>query len=286
MKDTNKFPQKNSHKVNVKNFPLSEGFEWAIQDSKDRQHLTSGMKELDRILGGDGFETKMVYEVYGPLGAGKSNLLFQLICTALLPTSQGGLGAGTVFIDTERTFSLTRVQQIARRLKVNLEKPEQKIIRSAPPTSDMLIYLCERQLERLGREVGARLFCLDSLATHFRSEYGPGQIPARHQKAGRVVQALRHVARSTNGVVIMTNQTTMRSDVISQDRSWKYSLGNVVGHAIPIRLRARVKNSVTGLREITVEKALDLPAEKCEVYLGPLGFTDTPQKTLRMSDMF
>jgi len=84
-----------------------------IQQFEDRQHLTSGTQGLDEILGGKGFESQKVYELYGPEGAGKSTLLHQLICTASLPTTNGGLGAGSIYIDTEGTFSIRKVQQIA-----------------------------------------------------------------------------------------------------------------------------------------------------------------------------
>ncbi len=252
-----------------------------IQAFEERTFLTSGVDGVDRILGGRGFETRKVYEVYGPPGAGKSNLLFQLICTALLTPGRGGLNSGAIFIDTEQTFALARVQRIAERFGIHPELIPRRVFRSAPPTSAILIYLCERQLPKIAHEFGARLICLDSIATHFRSEYGPAQndLPKRQQRLNLVLHALKRVAQTANAVVVMTNQTTTKPQLISKQRRWKHTLGHIAGHEVHVRLSLHTKNDRTGLREFAGEKSLELPVRACNAYLDPFGLTDKPQRT-------
>lgn len=249
-----------------------------IQQFNKREFLTTGTEGLDKILGGKGFETQKVYEIYGPEGTGKSNLLHQLACTAFLPPDQGGLGAGTIYIDTEGTFSIKRIQQLAPRFGIDSNEITRNIIKSAPPTSDVLLFLCETQLETMAHQTGARLFCLDSIATHFRSEYGAERqmFPERQQKANKVIHALKRVAQQMNGVAILTNQVT--ANVTGMGRAWKHSMGNVVGHESQVRIMVRIKNSASGLRIFKVEKALDLAPEECEIFLGHDGLRDEKAK--------
>ena len=262
-------------------YPWEAGEE-LLEEYQHRQYLTSGTKALDRIFRGRGFEAGKVYEVYGPPGAGKTNLLFQLICTAFVPPAQGGLGAGTVFIDTEDTFSLPRVLEIARRFGIDPQELRQRIRRTVPPTSDFLIYVCETQVEQMMAEVKARFLCLDSLASLLRAEYGTAKdrLPERQVKIDLVLSALRRLAQVAKAVVLLTNQTTVRPNVISSQDATTHALGHVAGHGVPVRLKMRMLKSITGMCEIKVEKSFDLPPGTCKLYLGAEGFTDHPSKKL------
>ncbi|MFX1296438.1 MAG: ATPase domain-containing protein [Promethearchaeota archaeon] len=250
-----------------------------IRQFEKREFLTSGTNGLDNLLGGKGFETQKVYEIYGPEGTGKSNLLHQLICTAYLPPDEGGLGAGAIYIDTEGTFSIKRVQELAQRFGIDTNEITRNIIKAAPPTSDVLLFLCETQLEKIAHQTGARLFCLDSIATHFRAEYGSArqELPERQQKANKVIHALKRVAQQTNGVAILTNQVT--ANVSGIGSPYKHAMGNIVGHESQVRLRIAVKSKAEGLRKIEVEKALDLPPESCIIKITSEGFVDLEDKT-------
>lgn len=240
-----------------------------------RQYLTTGTKGLDEILGGCGFETQKVYEVYGPEGTGKSTLVHQIICTAFLPPDQGGLGAGTIFIDTEGTFSIKRIREFAVRFGIDPDEISKNIIRANPPTSDTMLFIAEQQLEKMANQFGARLFCLDSIATHFRTEYGSERqaLPERQQKANRIIHALKRVVVATNGVAILTNQVT--ANVTGMGLPWTHSMGNVVGHESQVRIRVR---KVTDGREFKIEKALDLPPKSCILTMTDLGLVDSEKK--------
>ena len=249
-----------------------------IHQFQERQYVTSGTRGLDRILGGTGFETQNVYEIYGPEGAGKSTLLHQLVCTACLSQEKGGLGAGTIYIDTERSFSIRKVEQIARRFGIDPVEIRRKIIRIAPPISDVLVYFCENLLGRVAEENGARLFLLDSLATQFRAEYGTDSttMPERQKKADRVIKALMLRAQLANGVAIYTNQVTVDSTGYGKPKP--HAMGLLVGHAAMIRLKVQRKPTRPNERVFRIEKGVDLSEESCLLDITPEGFVDTAKK--------
>jgi len=249
-----------------------------IDQFKRREYLTTGTDGLDSILGGKGFETQKVYEIYGPEGTGKSNLLHQLVCTAYLPPNEGGLGAGTIYMDTEGTFSIKRIQQLAPRFGIDPEEITRNVIKAAPPTSDVLLFLCEAQLESMAAQTGARLFCLDSIATHFRAEFGAERqmMPERQQRASKVIHALKRVAQAANGVAILTNQVT--ANVTGMGKPWAHSMGLLVGHESQVRIMVRTKSTAEGLRLFEIEKALDLPPANCILKITDEGFIDPDAK--------
>jgi len=244
-----------------------------------REYLTTSCKDLDGILYvGKGFQTQKLYEIYGPEGTGKSTLLHQLVCTAYLPPDKGGLGSSAIYIDTEGSFSVQKIEEIAPRFGIDPAEITRSIIKSSPPTSDVLLYLCETELEKIASETGARLFCLDSLATHFRSEYGTERqcIPERQQRANKVLHALKRVAAARNGVAIYTNQVT--GNVTGIGRPWQHSMGFVVGHEAHVRIRVSIKSTGDALRLFAIEKALDLPPKECILQIDEHGLSDIEVK--------
>jgi len=246
-----------------------------IQQYSTRQYLTTGIRTLDHILYDDrGLSTQLIYELYGPGGGGKADLLHQLVCTASLPPKRGGLGVGAVYIDTEGKFSLEKIREIAQRFRIDYERLKQKILRFAPGKTDVLLHFCKVQLVPRARERGIRLFCLDNLASLFHAEYdGWGKTtPERQQKLNQVIGALRRAAEQLNGIAIYTNQINMRGEP---------ALGTATKHETNVRMLVDIKDAVKGLRVIKIEKALDLPPLETVVKLGPQGFRDLRKRVKR-----
>ena len=175
-------------------------------EAEARAYLTTGTQGLNQLLGGTGFQSGRVYQIYGAEGVGKTILLHQLICTAMMPSSQGGLDTQTLYIDTNGSFSSDYLTQLAPRFGLTEESVHLHCYRFSPPTSDVLLFHCER-LERLTQQHGIRFICLDALPVHFLSEYSytAERYALRQQVAYRVVQALRRVAQRVNGVVVFVN---------------------------------------------------------------------------------
>lgn len=231
-------------------------------------YLTTSIEVLDHLLGGKGFETGKVYEIYGPEGTGKSNLLHQLVCTAFMSKDEGGLGAGTIYIDTGGTFSIRRIHRFAIRLGIDPNEITRSVLRAAPPTSDDLLSICENQLGEKAVEFGARLFCLDSLAILFGAEYDVfrQQYPIWRPKAERIIEALRRTCQLVNRVGLVTNSV------------WQRNI------KLPDRLRMEVKPYRDGLRLIAIEDNEGNPTDYCFAYITDNGFIDlepAEHKTLR-----
>src|ERR687883_777829 len=85
----------------------------ALEKRRSMLRCSTGSGALDDLLLG-GIETQAVTEFYGEFGSGKSQICHTLCTTARQPVESGGLGANTIYIDTEGTFRPERVQEIAR----------------------------------------------------------------------------------------------------------------------------------------------------------------------------
>ncbi|KPI89848.1 putative Recombinase Rad51 [Leptomonas seymouri] len=89
-----------------------------LTEAKERQlrgqptHATTFSRELDTLLGG-GVPVGGVTEVSGPPGVGKTQLLMQLAVSCASPVEFGGLGGTCLFVDTEGSFVVERLEQMA-----------------------------------------------------------------------------------------------------------------------------------------------------------------------------
>ncbi len=241
-----------------------------LQEFGKRTRLTSGTKALDALLGGKGFETQRVYEIYGPEGAGKSTLLHQLVCTAALPPEKGGLGAPSLYIDADGGFSMERLQQIAAHF--SLDPRQIHVLRATPPTTELLRYLCEVEVRKVIQKVEARLICLDTISSLFRAEYGPDLSSFRERDftVSRIIHNLKQVVREVNGIFIFANQIEANPSLCAVF-PWQH-WGGLGFQNTDVRIRMR--NGSNGAREFKVDKALDLRPAECTLRLGDGGFAD------------
>ncbi len=245
-----------------------------LKQFNNRIFLKTGQPVLDTLLGG-GFETQKVYELYGPEGSGKSSLLHQIMCISKLPVSKGGLASpATVFLDCEGSMSINRIQIMAPFWGVTPEEVIKSTARTEPPTSDSLVFMCEANLPKIMDQTGAKLIFLDSIATHFRSEYGDSRqlFPERQQKANRVLHALKRMAVNYNALVIITNQVTGNVDAQNKySKKYSHSMGYTIGHESQVRI---LIEPVGEFRRIKVEKAVDLPNDYCHLIMTEFGLLD------------
>ncbi|KAJ3306660.1 recombinase rad51, partial [Gonapodya sp. JEL0774] len=77
--------------------------------------LTTGSKELDKLLGGQGIETGSITEIFGEFRTGKTQICHTLAVTCQLPSSMGGGEGRCLYIDTEGTFRPERLLAVAQR---------------------------------------------------------------------------------------------------------------------------------------------------------------------------
>jgi DNA repair protein RadA len=211
---------------------------------KTVQRLTTGSRMLDELLKGDnesqsgGIESQSITEFYGEFGSGKSQICHQLCVNVQLPLERGGLGGAALYIDTENTFRTERIFQMAKHLGLDPEEAIKNIIFAEAYTSDHQMFLLENA-DKIIKENGVRLIIVDSLTSHFRSEYlGREMLAERQQKLNKHMHRLIRLARAFNAVAVVTNQVMSKPDVFFGDAIHPVG-GHIVAHTSHTRIFLR-----------------------------------------------
>ncbi len=199
--------------------------------------LTTGSKQMDELLGG-GLETQTITEFYGEYGSGKSQLCHQLCVNVQLPNELGGLDGGALYLDTENTFRTERIVQMAQQRGLDPEEVTKNIIYAEAYTSEHQMFLLENA-DKAIKENRVRLIIVDSLTSHFRSEYlGREMLAERQQKLNKHMHKLIRLARAFNAVAVVTNQVMAKPDVFFGEAIHPIG-GHIVAHTSHTRVFLR-----------------------------------------------
>jgi DNA repair protein RadA len=199
--------------------------------------LATGSKTVDELLAG-GLETQTITEFYGEYGSGKSQVCHQLCVNVQLPPERGGLGGGALYIDTENTFRTERIVQMAQHLGLDPEDVVKNIIFAEAYTSDHQMFLLDNA-DKVVKENNIRLIIVDSVTSHFRSEYlGREMLAERQQKINKHLHRLIRLARAFNAVAVITNQVMAKPDVFFGNTVHPIG-GHIVAHTSHTRLFLR-----------------------------------------------
>ncbi|MEM1508547.1 MAG: DNA repair and recombination protein RadA [Thermofilaceae archaeon] len=192
-----------------------------------RETLTTGVKAIDELLG-SGLKIWDIYEFAGEFGSGKTQLCHQLSVTVQLSPERGGLGGKAIYIDTEGTFSPSRIEMIAERFNVEDSLNNLYVLR--PFNVDDLEEAVIEELPVFLRE-GIRLILVDSVIALYRAEFkGREMLAMRQQRINYLLDWLKRYARRYGSIVVITNQ------VLSQPVPWGVAVkipagGNIIAHA-------------------------------------------------------
>lgn len=226
--------------IRIARSSLTVSFIRADELLKMRQNvlrLTTGSKTMNELIGG-GIETQTITEFYGEYGSGKSQMCHQLCVNVQLPTEKGGLNTGALYIDTENTFRTERIVQMAQHLGLVPEEVAKNIIVAEAFTSDHQMFLLDNA-DKIIKENGIRLIIIDSLTSHFRSEYlGRAMLAERQQKLNKHMHKLIRLARAFNAAAVVTNQVMAKPDVFFGDAIHPIG-GHIVAHTSHTRLYLR-----------------------------------------------
>jgi DNA repair protein RadA len=241
------------------------------------QRLTLGSQNLNKLLGG-GIETQAITEFVGEFGSGKSQLCMKLSITAQLPQKDGGLEGKVLFIDTEGTFSAERVYQIAQAMQVQPEKILEGIFCARVYNSDHQV-LAVDQAFRLCEEEKVKLLVVDSVLSHFRSEYiGRETLAERQQKLNSHLHKLTRLAQAVNLAVIVTNQVQANPQAFFGDPT-RPAGGHILAHASTHRIM--LKKASGGLRSARVIDSPYLPDSETYFQITEKGVEDATPKSRR-----
>ncbi len=208
-----------------------------LERRKRLGRISTSAKSLDELLGG-GVETQAITEFSGEFGTGKTQLAHQIAVNVQMPVAQGGLGGEVVYIDTESTFRPERIVDMAKGAGLDPAAALQRIHVARAYNSNHQMLLVQRAQE-LAREKPIRLLVVDSLTSHFRSEYmGRAELAPRQQQLNRHLHELLRFADMYNAAIVVTNQVSARPDILFGDPTRPIG-GNIVAHAATYRVYLR-----------------------------------------------
>jgi DNA repair protein RadA len=206
------------------------------------RRLTTGSKAVDGLIGG-GLESQTITEFYGEYGVGKSILCHQLAINVQLPVDRGGLDGGALYLDTEQTFRPEWIVRMANTAGLEPTDVAQRIIYSEAYNSDHQILLLEKA-DQIIKDNNIRVIIIDSLTSHFRSEYiGREMLAERQQRLNNHMHRLIRLARGFNAVAVVTNQVMAKPD-----QFFANSVDAVGGHIVAHTSHTRVflRRAATG----------------------------------------
>ncbi|RLE59003.1 MAG: DNA repair and recombination protein RadA [Thermoprotei archaeon] len=204
---------------------------------KSMEKISTGCKALDNLLLG-GIETGSITEFIGEYGAGKTQICHQLSVMVQLPRELGGLEAKAIYLDTEGTFRPERIVQIAKYRGLDPDRALDNILYGRVYNTDHQI-LMVRNLFSIVKKENVKLVIVDSLISHFRSEYpGRENLAMRQQLLNSHVHDLLKLAMLHKVAVVVTNQVVSSPDVFFGN-PLKPAGGNVVAHGCTYRIWIR-----------------------------------------------
>lgn len=161
--------------------------------------LPSGISLLDRILNG-GLFTGFFTHVYGEAAAGKTTLALQFVNAAFR------LDYGTIYINTETSFPLERLEQITNHSYNDLET---KVKILAPRGFNEQGALID-DLELYIRD-DVKLVIIDTLTKYYRLELEDKTTNySNHRELNRQAGTLKGLARKHEVAVLVLNQVRAR----------------------------------------------------------------------------
>ncbi|MCK5458732.1 MAG: DNA repair and recombination protein RadA, partial [Thermoplasmatales archaeon] len=201
-------------------------------------HVTTGSNNFNELLGGSGFESQAIVELFGEFGSGKTQIAHQMCVNVQLEKEKGGLESHVIYIDTENTFRPERIKQMAEAYELDADEVLNKIHVARAYNSSHQMLLVDKAKE-LSKEFPVRLLVVDSLTSHFRAEFvGRGALADRQQKLNKHMHALLRWGDLYNGVVVVTNQVSSKPDAFFGDPTRPIG-GHIVGHTATFRLYLR-----------------------------------------------
>ena len=225
-----------------------------VELRKNVRRLTTGCSSLDNLLDG-GIETQSLTEFYGEFGTGKSQICHQLCVTVQLPEVQGGLDGRVLYVDTEATFRTERVMQIAPRFGIDPEEALKGVVYAEAYTSNHQMVLLENADEVI-KENNVRLIIIDSVMSHFRSEYlGREMLANRQQQLNKHLHKLMRLVRGFNTAAVITNQVLASPDAFFT-KSVSPTGGHILGHMSHSRISLRKGRSNVRIAKLTASPSL------------------------------
>jgi DNA repair protein RadA len=211
----------------------------------------------NEISGKGGIETTSIVEFFGEYGSGKTQICFQLAVNATMPEKDGGLDGDVMVIDTENTFRPRRIDDMAKAHGLDIKETSDRIHVAKAFNAAHQILLVEKKAPELAEKFPIRLVIVDSLVSHFRSEYiGRGNLADRQNLLNTHMHDLLRFAYLHNAAVAVTNQVLTNPALPPFMDPTRPVGGHIVGHASTYRVYLR-----KGKPGKTTAKMIDSPED-------------------------
>ncbi len=244
-----------------------------LDEQRSKLYLSTGSQSFDEILGG-GIPTGSITEIAGEFSSGKSQICFQLCINTIMTEEFGGLNGKVFFVDTEGTFSPKRVLQIANYNRAGMDPHDilKNIFVARSYNADHQIQIVN-EADALLKKENVRLIIIDSIASHFRSEYhGKEQLIERQQKIMAHAEKLQRYADSYDLAIITTNQVLASFDNFLVGKNAEPALGYAWGHRPQTRIWLRKLKGNSRVARII--DSPELPEKEATFYITDQGITD------------
>ncbi|MBD3195967.1 MAG: DNA repair and recombination protein RadA [Candidatus Lokiarchaeota archaeon] len=220
---------------------------------RDLKRITTGSNNLDELFGG-GLETGAVIELFGEYRTGKTQIAHQLCVNSQLPYESGGLEGAALYVDTEGTFRPERIINMSEGLDLDYGEVLKNIVVGRAYNSDHQVLLI-KESPKIIEEKNIKVVIVDSIITHFRSEYvGRGTLATRQQLLNSHIHDLLRLSETFEELcVLFTNQVSAKPDVF-YGNPLTHTGGNIIAHGSTIRVYLR-----KGKGEQRVAKIIDAP---------------------------
>ena len=167
-----------------------------------------------------------------------TQLCHTLAVNVQLPEDQGGLNMNAIYIDTEKTFSPSRIVDIANARGLDPRDALHRIIVARAFNTTHLLLL-SHSLPKKIKENNVGFIAIDSAIAPFRAEYiGRGKLSERQQLLNRFMHELLRIAEVYDVAIVITNQVQEQPDIMFGDPT-KPVGGHVVAHAVTYRIYLR-----------------------------------------------
>jgi DNA repair protein RadA len=156
-----------------------------------------------------------------------------------LDHSEGGLGGGALYIDTENTFRPERIDAISRARALNPTKIlDNIVVAKAYSSSHQELILSESG--KLIEAEDIKLMVFDSAISLYRSEFvGLSTLSIRQQRLNKLVHTIMRIAQTHQIAVLLTNQVQSSPESGFAGNAFKAAGGNIFAHSSTYRIFLR-----------------------------------------------
>ncbi|KAI4356783.1 hypothetical protein L6164_000775 [Bauhinia variegata] len=223
---------------------------WAMLNEENlSQRITTSCADLDSILDG-GISCKEVTEIGGLPGIGKTQIGIQLAVNVQIPVEYGGLGGKAIYIDTEGSFMVERVLQIAEaciedmseyshhfpkdfqacKVKMHPNSILENIYYFRVCSYSEQIALVNYLDKFITEHKDIKIIIIDSVTFHFRQDFE--DMARRTRLLGEMALKLMKLARKFSLAVVLFNQVTIKHTegsfqlTLALGDSWSHSCTN------------------------------------------------------------